>query len=489
MSSVSTSSALWDAILTELKNVFPSDVFEMWFDPMGCQGLTDDALVLTVPNDFASFWVQDNYLDLLAQHASLAAGRTLKVELVVEEKSAAEEKPAQDLPVDRQVSCLEAALNPDSHMQSSQVSFPSADRMGASHAQAVPRAQAAPKTTGFQLNPKNTFENFVIGPGNQLAHAASIAIASNPGRSYNPLFLYGDTGLGKTHLMHAVAHHAIRNNPNMRVAYVSSEKFTNEFIRSIQENTLVQFRRRYRNVDLLLVDDIHFLAGKESTQEEFFHTFNELFESQKQIFITSDRPAGEIAKLEARLVSRFQWGLVTDIQAPDLETRVAILRKKAESMNLNLEDHVLQFLAERVSKNVRRMEGALTRVASYQNLVRGHISGDVLENLLGDILREEAQNKITIEKIQKVVADYYHLRLADMVSKRRPANIAFPRQIAMHLSRMLTPHSLQEIGSQFGGRDHGTVIHACKTVENLMDQDESVKRAVDYLNKQLAHTA
>ena len=275
----------------------------------------------------------------------------------------------------------------------------------------------------------------------------------------------------------------------MRVAYVSSEKFTNEFIRSIQENTLVQFRRRYRNVDLLLVDDIHFLSGKESTQEEFFHTFNELFESLKQIFITSDRPAGEIAKLEARLVSRFQWGLVTDIQAPDLETRVAILRKKAESMNISLEDHVLQFLAERVSKNVRRMEGALTRVASYQNLVRGSINGDVLENLLGDILREEAQNKITVEKIQKVVADYYHLRLADMVSKRRPANIAFPRQIAMHLSRMLTPHSLQEIGSQFGGRDHGTVIHACKTVENMMDQDQSVRRAVDYLNKQLAQSS
>ncbi|MEM9025987.1 MAG: chromosomal replication initiator protein DnaA [Verrucomicrobiota bacterium] len=487
MSSISTPSVLWESILQELKNIFPTDVFHMWFEPMDCEGLSDDALVITVPNDFASFWVQDNYLDLLTQHASLAAGRTLKVQLKVKEQKTSVVADLGGLDSQEAKTPLEVNREGVARgLSSSQT--PSSDRTPSLDRRETPGANVVPKTTGFQLNPKNTFENFVIGPGNQLAHAASIAIASNPGRSYNPLFLYGDTGLGKTHLMHAVAHHAIRNNPNMRVAYVSSEKFTNEFIRSIQENTLVQFRRRYRNVDLLLVDDIHFLSGKESTQEEFFHTFNELFESQKQIFITSDRPAGEIAKLEARLVSRFQWGLVTDIQAPDLETRVAILRKKAESMNISLEDHVLQFLAERVSKNVRRMEGALTRVASYQNLVRGSINGDVLENLLGDILREEAQNKITVEKIQKVVADYYHLRLADMVSKRRPANIAFPRQIAMHLSRMLTPHSLQEIGSQFGGRDHGTVIHACKTVENMMDQDQSVRRAVDYLNKQLAQS-
>lgn len=488
MSSISTPSVLWESILQELKNIFPADVFDMWFEPMDCEGLSDDALVITVPNDFASFWVQDNYLDLLTQHASLAAGRTLKVRLQVKEQKTSAVADPGGLDSQQAAASLEGNSEGISRGLSTSQTFGS-DRTPSLDRRETQGANALPKTTGFQLNPKNTFENFVIGPGNQLAHAASIAIASNPGRSYNPLFLYGDTGLGKTHLMHAVAHHAIRNNPNMRVAYVSSEKFTNEFIRSIQENTLVQFRRRYRNVDLLLVDDIHFLSGKESTQEEFFHTFNELFESQKQIFITSDRPAGEIAKLEARLVSRFQWGLVTDIQAPDLETRVAILRKKAESMNISLEDHVLQFLAERVSKNVRRMEGALTRVASYQNLVRGSINGDVLENLLGDILREEAQNKITVEKIQKVVADYYHLRLADMVSKRRPANIAFPRQIAMHLSRMLTPHSLQEIGSQFGGRDHGTVIHACKTVENMMDQDQSVRRAVDYLNKQLAQSS
>lgn len=479
MSSLPVTNPLWNTVLSEIQNIFPLDVFEMWFQPLQCTRVEDDAITIATPNEFASFWIQDNYLDLLQQQTSMAAGRSVRVDIVAMEST---EAPAQAPSEDTSPSHgnLGQGINQ---------SFADRSLSGTPAARgSVPsNGESSRKVKGFQLNPKNTFENFVIGPGNQLAHAASIAIASNPGRSYNPLFLYGETGLGKTHLMHAVAHHAIRNNPNMTVAYVSSEKFTNEFIRSIQENTLTKFRQRYRSVDLLLVDDIHFLSGKESTQEEFFHTFNELFESQKQIFITSDRPAGEIAKLEARLVSRFQWGLVTDIQAPDLETRVAILRKKAEGLKLNLEDSILHYLAERVSRNVRGLEGALTRVASYQSLVRSVINEDVLDNLLADILREEAQTKITVEKIQKVVADYYNLRLADMVSKRRPANIAFPRQIAMYLSRLITEHSLQEIGDQFGGRDHGTVIHACKTVENIMDQDTTVKRSVEYLNKLLTN--
>lgn len=288
--------------------------------------------------------------------------------------------------------------------------------------------------------------------------------------------------------MHAVAHQALNRNPSCRIAYVSCEKFTNEFIRGIQENTLTKFRSRYRSVDFLLIDDIQFLAGKERIQEEFFHTFNELYEAQRQICLTSDRPAGEIDKIESRLLSRFQWGLVADIQPPDWETRVAILSRKSEAMGIAIEPEILEFLAKNISRNVRRMEGALTRVAGYVGLTRKKADLDTVQRLLRDILREENLSRITMETIQKKVVDYYHLRMADMLSRRRPANIAFPRQVAMYLSRMLTEHSLQEIGGAFGGRDHGTVIHACKTVENMMDQDTSIKSAVEFLHEQLSQS-
>jgi len=347
------------------------------------------------------------------------------------------------------------------------------------------RSRLITNDEGLPLNPRNTFENFVVGPGNQLAHAACIAVANAPARAYNPLFLYGETGMGKTHLMHAVAHCILQINPHARVAYISTEKFTNEYIRAIQENNVTQFRKRYRGVDALLIDDIHFLTGKERIQEEFFHTFNELFESQRQIFLSSDRPASEIAKLENRLISRFQWGMVVDIQPPDLETRVAILAKKALAMKLELPVDVIQFLAERVTRNVRRMEGALTRVAAYMALMQRSVDVATVAQLLQDFLHEEAQNLVTMEKIQSVVTKYYDLRQGDLLSRRRPQNIAGPRQVAMYLCRMFTSHSLQEIGDSFGGRDHGTVIHACKTVENMMDQDDSVKRAVEFLTKQL----
>ncbi|MBN2234899.1 MAG: chromosomal replication initiator protein DnaA, partial [Opitutales bacterium] len=344
----------------------------------------------------------------------------------------------------------------------------------------------AKEKESFPLNPRNTFENFVIGGGNELAHAACMAVANSPARAYNPLFIYGETGLGKTHLMHAVAHHIQKSRPEHKIVYISSEKFTNEFIRAIQENSVAKFRKHYRHVDVLLIDDVHFLSGKERIQEEFFHTFNELFESQKQIVLTSDRPANEIAKLENRLVSRFQWGLVSDIQSPDMETRLAILSKKAHSLNANIPGAILAFIAERVSRNVRRLEGALTRVISYASLVKRPLDIPKVEELLQDILHEEIQNQVSIEKIQRKVTDHYNLRMQDMISKRRPNAIAFPRQIAMYLSRMMTGCSLQEIGDAFGGRDHGTVIHACKTVENMMEQDSSVRQNVDYLIKQLS---
>lgn len=454
---------LWSLLKEECKKLFPDDIFNTWFDPLVCLQESEETLVLAAPSEFSAIWLQEHYLDLISQKAQLAQGRPVKVIVQVLEREPREageqlertDETARKESTAREVERSRSVLN------------------------------AAQRK--FALNPRNTFENFIVGPSNQFAHAASHAVANAPAQAYNPLFLYGETGLGKTHLMHAMAQHILKNDPSSKVVYVSCEKFTNEFIRAIQENTLVQFRKFYRSIDVLLIDDIHFLAGKERSQEEFFHTFNELFESQRQICLSSDRSASEIGKLESRLVSRFQWGMATDIQPPDLETRVAILKKKTLALNYNIPSDILEFLAQRITRNVRRMVGALTRVASYSTLIKKPLDIEVVEKLLQDILQEEAQNQITVEKIQKKVVEYFDLRQSDMVSRRRPNNIAFPRQIAMYLSRILTNHSLQEIGESFGGRDHGTVIHACKTVENMMEQDESVRRNVDYLNKHLSN--
>ncbi|MCB1120731.1 MAG: chromosomal replication initiator protein DnaA [Verrucomicrobiae bacterium] len=468
MSQFSKVENFWDAVKPELQARFTPDVFAMWFQPMACLSQTETEVVLSVPNEFSAIWVEDNYLELISDKVRFVAGRPIKVSLKVHEPAGLSAEQELDLGISKK--------RDDSY------------RGGDLARDDIRRGELRTAVGNF-LNPKNTFENFVVGQSNNLAHAAAVAVANAPAKAYNPLFVYGDTGLGKTHLMHAVGHFILKHNRLAKVAYVSTEKFTNEFIRAIQENTLVKFRKRYRSVDVLLIDDIHFLSGKERIQEEFFHTFNDLFESGKQIFLTSDRPASEIAKLESRLVSRFQWGLVSDMQAPELETRVAILSNKADSLGMQLPEDVLQFIAQKVSRNIRRLEGALTRVASYHALMGKSVNLEVAEQLLGDILQEEAQNQVTVEKIQKRVADYFNLRLSDMVSRRRPANIAFPRQIAMYLSRILTSHPLQEIGENFGGRDHGTVIHACKTVENIMDQDESVRRSVEYLKSQLAKSS
>ena len=335
------------------------------------------------------------------------------------------------------------------------------------------------------FNPRNTFETFVVGSNNSFAHAAAMAVAQQPGKAYNPLFLYGGTGLGKTHLLHAVGQHMVATKKTAKVSYVTSEKFTNEYIAAIQENQLVKFRKKYRQTDVLLIDDIQFLAGKERIQEEFFHTFNTLHEANKQVVLTCDRPASEIQNLEHRLVSRFEWGLVTDLQPPDVETRLAILGNKVKTMGVEIPEEVLTFLANRIRTNIRRLEGALIRVASYAHLTGKELTNDVVENLLREILQEEGRHTITIEVIQKKVAEKFDLRMADMTSKRRPENIAFPRQIAMFLSRHLTEHSLSAIGETFGGRDHGTVLHACRLVKDRMEIDANVRQTVHYLEKQL----
>ena len=473
MSSESTATHNWDKVSVELKNLLSDDTYETWFQELEPHSETQDKLILEASNQFAAIWVEDNYLGLIKQTFEKVTGKSVLVSIKVSESLSSSNPVSNRL--------LHSAAEPDKSVGVS-------DReVGIRQ---VSRANPMPAVASVgNVNPKNTFSTFVVGPGNQFAHAASMAVANSPATSYNPLFLYGDTGLGKTHLMHAISHQVRQANPSLRVAYVSSEKFTNEFIHAIQERTFTRFRNKYRKVDVLLIDDIHFLAKKEGIQEEFFHTFNDLFESQKQIVLSSDRPANEIAKLENRLVSRFQWGLVVDIQPPDLETRQAILAKKAVEMNVDLDPEVIEFLARRVTRNIRRMEGALTRVVGYSN--HGHKTVDisVAENLLHDILQEEARLTITVEKIQKKVSDYHHLHLADMVSRRRPSNIAFPRQIAMYLSRLLTNLSLKEIGDAFGGRDHGTVIHACKSVEDRMELEESVKHTVDYLQSQLTQSA
>jgi chromosomal replication initiator protein len=335
------------------------------------------------------------------------------------------------------------------------------------------------------LNPRNTFESFVVGPNNEIAHAASLAVAQSPAKTYNPLFVYGGVGLGKTHLMQAIGQYVVAKKKNTKVMYLSSELFINEFIDAIQHSNLVKFRKRYRQADLLLIDDIQFLGGKERSQEEFFHTFNTLFDGHKQIVLSSDRPASEIANLEHRLVSRFEWGLTAELQPPDAETRMAILRKKAHTMQIKLRDEVLEFLANRIRSNVRRLEGALMRVASFASLSGKELTNEVVEHLLKDILQEEARHSVTIEQIQRRVAEHFDVRLADMTSKRRPANIAFPRQVAMYLSRELTKASLNEIGDAFGGRDHGTVLHACKLVKRRMTEQDSLRQTISFIDSSL----
>jgi chromosomal replication initiator protein len=463
MSSVATSPSLWEIVKSDFKGLFPEDVYQLWFEPIVCLESTEDELILGVPNDFAAIWISDNYLDLIVQRLRLTAGRIITVKLKKSGASA-------------------GAATAPSRSEDPAVS--------------APRAKPAPKrTTRYDekgtayvgsLNPRNTFETFVVGSNNQMAHAAAMAVAQSPAQAYNPLFLYGDTGLGKTHLMHAIGHAILRAKPDTKVAYLSTEKFTNEFIQALQENQLTKFRQRYRSVDILLVDDVQFLAGKERIQEEFFHTFNDLFESGKQIILSSDRRAAEIQKLEARLVSRFEWGLPADIQAPDFETRLAILRTKAATLKFNIPADVANFIAQHIAKNIRRLEGALIKVASYATLTGKPIDLAATEMLLQDVLMEQAQNQLTIEIIQKRVADHYQIRHSDMTSKRRPNNIAIPRQIAMYLTRSLTKHSLQEIGDAFGGRDHGTVIHACKSVDNMLEQDTTARGAIEFLRNQLS---
>jgi chromosomal replication initiator protein len=335
------------------------------------------------------------------------------------------------------------------------------------------------------LNPRYVFENFIVGASNRFAHAAALAVAESPAKIYNPLFVYGGVGLGKTHLMQGIAHYVLAHHPNYKVVYVSSETFTNELILAIQEGHTLEFRNRYRGVDVLLIDDIQFVAGKDATQEEFFHTFDALHQASKQIVISSDRPPKEISTLEERLRTRFEWGLICDIQAPDLETRMAILRKKAEIEGKDVPIEVCQYIAERIPTNIRELEGALIRVLAYCGLHKEPVTLDVTREVLRDLLPDRKPAPITIEAIKKVVAQFYNIDIADFSAKRRTRNVAFPRQVAMYLCRTLTDASLPRIGEQFGGRDHTTVLHACDKLNEQRKENPTLEETLQQLIKKL----
>ena len=441
--------SLWETAKSELRNALPRADFETWISSLQPLSIIEGkVLVLEAPSVLTEAWVNSNYAEMLRRQLTLVAGRNMDYRLTASVDAAREVAPAP-APVAR--ASRQAASSP------------------------APAIKAT-----------NTFENFIVGPENEMAHGASLAVAKEPGHYYNPLFIHGPTGLGKTHLMHAIAHSVYAANPQARIAYISSETFTNDFIQALQTGSVASFRRRYRELDLLLIDDIHFLAGKESTQDEFFHTFNELHNNHKQVVLTSDRPASEIAKLQERLVSRFQWGMVCSIQAPGLETRIAILRKKAAARGLDLQPEIAEFIASRIARNVRNLEGAVTRIVGLVGMTRKPLELAQVEKLLHDILVEEASHTLTAEVIQRKVAEHYRIQMSDMTSKRRMQNIAFPRQVAMYLATQLTGMSLVSIGQAFGGRDHGTVIHARKTVVNQMEVDANVRRTVEYLRAQLS---
>jgi len=443
----------WTAAQEQLRAVLSSDIYNLWFAPVRAVSSEGNNFVLEVANEFCEVWLKDNYIGLLQEVLGVASGHQLQVQFKVANAPA----PLTSMAIHAAVKTKNGEAHADKNTAAVELSF----------------------------NPKNTFDSFVVGANNNFAYAATLAVAQAPGKSYNPLFLYGGVGLGKTHLLHAIGQHVVAQKKGARVAYVSSEKFTNEYIDGIQNNALARFRKKYRQTDVLLIDDIQFLAGKERIQEEFFHTFNALHESHKQIVLTCDRPASEIQGLEQRLVSRFEWGLVTDLQPPDVEMRLAILKKKAQFMGVVLPDEIMNFLAHRIRSNIRRLEGALIRVASYAALTGRKLSIDTVEGLLREVLHEEGRFSVNIEVIQKKVAEHFDIRLADMTSKRRPENIAFPRQVAMYLARQMTENSLNTIGESFGGRDHGTVLHACRLVKDRMEVDANVRQVVHYLEKQL----
>ena len=443
----------WKQISDMLSKSIGGDAFQRWFGAASWGGTLNGQGTVIVPGEIHQVWIETNYLPELLLAAGQAHEGLHKITIVVTEAS----------PVNGSASeVLEPMLRKE-----------------------LPGDLLDKRATAAGLNPGFTFDNFVVGGNSQFAHAACEAVAAKRGVGYNPLFIHGGCGLGKTHLMHAIGREILRRRPDCRVIYLTCEKFTNEFIEAIRKGEIEKFRRRYRSSDVLLIDDVQFLAGKERSQEEFFHTFNTLLDGRNQVVLTSDRPACEIKSIEPRLISRFECGLAVELQPPQIETRIAILRKKTAEWKVSVEESVLLFLAEKIRSNVRRLEGALVRVATFASLAGESVSVQKVEHLLRDFIQEEASRQVTIDGIQRAVAETFDLRLADMISRRRPASIAFPRQIAMYLSRSLTHNSLVEIGENFGGRDHGTVIHACKKVAAELEMQPGLRERIERIEQQL----
>lgn len=432
---------IWQKILAGIRKELSEQSFNTWIKPLSCRSVGDNTLVLSVPDQFYGEWLHEHYEDIMKSATADAIGARPEIRYVIVEQP---------------------------QFQTTVATAP--DRP----------AGTKKRPSEIDLNRKYTFDDFVIGPGNRFAHAAAVAVAQEPAKQYNPLFIYGSVGLGKTHLLQAIAHTVIAKNKSAKVVYISSEQFTNQLISAIQTRTTAAFRDRYRTADLLLIDDIHFIAGKESTQEEFFHTFNALYDAHKQIVVTSDRPPKDIPGLEERLVSRFGWGLVADIQPPELETRVAILKKIVERQKVSVSNDVLFFIADKIRSNIRELEGALVRVIAYASLTGVSVDTHSAQNVLKDSFREE-EGKITIEHIQKCVCEYFGIKVSDLRAKRRSKSIVFQRQVAMYLVRELTLKSLPEIGDFFGGRGHATVIHAVNKIKNAAKYDFETKKAVDQL--------
>jgi len=444
---------VWDAVSEKLAKSVGKDAFRRWFSGVSESFLTETEFKISVPNDIHQVWIETNFMPELQNAVSEVLEPTVKAMVMVHGESSDNDSVDSDEGVTDQA--------PEVSRKSEQ------------------------KIKNVGLNPKYTFDRFVVGRNSEFANAACQAVANGSGFSYNPLFLHGGSGLGKTHLMQAIGNEILRKDPNAKVVYLTSEKFTNEFIDAVKKGSLDKFRKKYRRADVLLIDDIQFLAGKERSQEEFFHTFNTLLDLQSQIILTCDRPACEVKNFDSRMVSRFESGLTVELQVPMMETRLAILKRKMDEWQTKLPDELVRFLADRIKSNIRRLEGALVRVATFASLGGKDVTVERVEHLLKDILREEGARKVTIDSIQKTVSEHFDINITDMTSRRRPANIAFARQVAMYLSRKLTQSSLMEIGEAFGGRDHGTVIHAVRKVEQSVSTQSSVRDTVDLLDAML----
>ena len=444
---------VWNAVSEKLSELVGGDAFRRWFSGVTQSSLTETEFKISVPNDIHQVWIETNFMPELQNAVSEVLEPKVKAIVVVH----GEEELAEKDSACKRSSAVASEVNKKSEQRIKNVG----------------------------LNPQYTFDRFVVGHNSEFAHAACLAVANGSGFSYNPLFLHGGSGLGKTHLMQAIGNEILRKDPDAKVVYLTSEKFTNEFIDAVKKGNLDKFRKKYRRADVLLIDDIQFLAGKERTEEEFFHTFNTLLDLQSQIIMTCDRPACEVKNFDARMVSRFESGLTVELQVPMMETRLAILNRKMDDWQTKLPDELVRFLADRIKSNIRRLEGALVRVATFASLGGKDVTVERVEHLLKDILREEGSRKVTIDSIQKAVSVHFDINITDMTSRRRPANIAFARQVAMFLSRKLTQSSLMEIGEAFGGRDHGTVIHAVRKVEQSVAKESSVRDTVDLLDAML----